>query len=113
MSVVVDPVPTKAFSPSHGKPRPFPESPRPVPRGPLSGAVLSALRQDPGSLGPMPSVTMDALSDDDLHLALYCCYELHYRGMAGVDPEWEWDSALLGFRAELEGALVQRLRDEI
>jgi Iron-containing redox enzyme len=61
----------------------------------------------------MPPVAVDALSDDDLHLALYCCYELHYRGLAGVDPEWEWDPALLGFRAELEGALLRRLHDEI
>jgi hypothetical protein len=61
----------------------------------------------------MPPVAVDALSDDDLHLALYCCYELHYRGLARVDPEWEWDPGLLGFRAELEGALLQRLRDEI
>lgn len=61
----------------------------------------------------MPPVTVDALSDDDLQLALYCCYELHYRGLAGVDPEWEWDPALLGFRAELERALLECLRDEI
>src|SRR5665213_2549864 len=109
MSVVID---SPAFPPSHGKPQPSPEPPRPVPRGPLSGAVLSRLRQAPGSLGPMPSVTVNALSDDDLHLALYCCYELHYRGLAGVDPEWEWDPALLGFRGEMERALLERLRDE-
>ena len=61
----------------------------------------------------MPPVAVDALSDGDLHLALYCCYELHYRGLAGVDLEWEWDPGLLGFRAELEGAILQRLRNEI
>jgi hypothetical protein len=61
----------------------------------------------------MPSVRVDALSDADLHLALYCCYELHYRGLAGVDPEWEWDPELLGFRATLERAFLERLRDEI
>jgi len=37
----------------------------------------------------------DPLADDDLHLALYCCYELHYRGFDGVDPGWEWDPHLL------------------
>jgi hypothetical protein len=112
MSVVIDP-PTKAFPPSHGKSQLLPEPHRPVPRGQLSGAVLSALRQEPGSLGLVPSLTVDALSDDDLHLALYCCYELHYRGFAGVDPGWEWDPALLGFRGEMERALLARLRDEI
>jgi hypothetical protein len=113
MSVVIDSPPTSAVPPPSGTPLPLPDPHRPVPRGPLSGAVLSALRQDPGSLGPMPPVTVDALSDDDLNLALYCCYELHYRGMAGVDPEWEWDPALLGFRGQLERALLERLRDEV
>ena len=88
--------------------------PRPTPRGPLSAAVLSALRQPPGSLGPTPPVAVvDALVDDDLQLALYLCYELHYRGLDGADPNWEWDPALLGFRAELERAFLQRLHDEI
>ena len=88
--------------------------PRPTPRGPLSAAVLLALRQPPGCLGPTPPVAvLDALSDDDLQLALYLCYELHYRGLAGADADWEWDPALLGFRAELERAFLQRLHDEI
>lgn len=55
----------------------------------------------------------DALSDADLQLALYCCYELHYRGLAGVNPDWEWDPALLSFRAEMEHAFLDRLRDDI
>jgi len=78
--------------------RPETGPPRPEPRGPLSAAVLSALRKPPGSLGltpPMPDI--DALVDDDLQLALYCCYELHYRGLAGAHPEWEWDAALLAY----------------
>jgi hypothetical protein len=80
----------------------------------LSELVLSAIRRTPGSLGSTPPVVrVDALADDDLQLALYLCYELHYRGVAGVDADWEWDSALLGFRAELERAFLQRLHDEI
>jgi hypothetical protein len=38
----------------------------------------------------------------DVQLALYVCYELHYRGFAGVDAEWEWNPALLHLRARLE-----------
>jgi hypothetical protein len=53
------------------------------------------------------------LSDDDLHLALYLCYELHYRGLAGADADWEWDPALLCFRADLERAFLRRLVDEV
>jgi len=88
--------------------------PRPAPRGPLSAAVLSALRKPPGSLGLTPPVPdIDALVDDDLQLALYCCYELHYRGLAGADPAWEWDPGLIGFRADMESAFLHRLRDEI
>jgi hypothetical protein len=40
--------------------------------------------------------------EDDLQLALYLCYELHYRGLDGVDAAWEWEPALLAFRRELE-----------
>jgi len=86
----------------------------PTSRGPLSATVLSALRQRPGSLGRTPRLAgVDGLADDDLQLALYCCYELHYRGFAGADADWEWDPALLSFRAELERAFLHRLRDEI
>jgi hypothetical protein len=53
------------------------------------------------------------MADDDLQLALYLCYELHYRGVARADLDWEWDPALLGFRAEMERAFLQRLHDEI
>jgi hypothetical protein len=56
---------------------------------------------------------VDALSDDDLHLALYLCYELHYRGLAGADADWEWDPALLSFRAQLESAFLDRLVEEV
>jgi hypothetical protein len=89
-------------------------SPRPTPRGPLSALVLSAILRSPGSLGRTPLVVrVEALTDDDLQLALYLCYELHYRGLAGADANWEWDPALLGFRAQLERAFLQRLHDEI
>jgi len=84
----------------------------PWPRGPLSSTVISAFRREPGSLGITPPVTgVDALSDDDFSLALYLCYEVHYRGVTNYN--WEWDSDLLRFRAELERAFEDRLRDEI
>lgn len=84
----------------------------PWPRGPLSSAVISALQRSPGTLGATPPVSgVDALSDDDFALALYLCYEVHYRGVMGMD--WEWDPDLLRFRAELERAFENRLRDEV
>lgn len=46
-------------------------------------------------------------------MALYVCYELHYRGFAGVDPDWEWDVALLALRAHLERAFLDRVRQDV
>jgi len=51
----------------------------------------------------------DPLADDDLHLALYLCYELHYRGLPGVATEWEWEPSLLALRRELEASFVAGL----
>lgn len=47
---------------------------------------------------------------DDLQLALYVCYELHYRGFAGVDSSREWDPDLLRVRAALERRFLDALR---
>jgi hypothetical protein len=44
----------------------------------------------------------DPLADDDLQLALYICFELHYRGFPGVDPAWEWSPDLLAARGAIE-----------
>jgi hypothetical protein len=75
----------------------------PEARGPLSRFVVDALRRPPSGLGVGPVIAVtDALTDDDLHLALYVCYELHYRSFEGVDERWEWEPSLLAFRRRLE-----------
>lgn len=82
----------------------------PWPRGPLSEFIISAFTAKSPSVGMLPLVeTADALTDDDFQLALYLCYELHYRGIA--HNELEWDPCVLSFRAELERVFVQRLRE--
>ncbi len=53
------------------------------------------------------------LDDLDLHLALYVCYELHYRGWDGVDPALEWDPGLLAMRAALEAQFLRLLYAEV
>ncbi|XHL93060.1 iron-containing redox enzyme family protein [Streptomyces niveus] len=71
------------------------------------------MRGRPGSRTPLPSSAAADAADpygDDLHLALYLCYELHYRGFCGVDPAWEWDPALLAVRADLERRFLDALR---
>jgi hypothetical protein len=81
----------------------------PAPRGPISSALFSCLKSTPGSALAVPQIEGDALADDDLHLALYACYELHYRGFEGVDALWEWQPGLLEFRGALENAFEQAL----
>jgi hypothetical protein len=50
---------------------------------------------------------------EDSSLALYLCYELHYRGFGGVDDRWEWEPSLLAVRRSLEGAFIDALFDEV
>ena len=83
----------------------------PEARGPLSGLVIDTLRTTPpGADTPLP---VEAPASEDLHLALYLCYELHYTSIEGVDPRWEWDPALIKIRAHLEGAFEEALRDRV
>src|SRR4051812_10456207 len=75
----------------------------PRPRGPITDALFAALRRPPHALQPLPAPDSDRVeADEDLQLALYCCYELHYRGFDEVDERWEWAPGLLAARAALE-----------
>jgi hypothetical protein len=77
----------------------------------MSEAVLGALLCPPGARLPrrLPPAPADPLGDDDLHLALYACYELHYQSFDGVDERWEWDPGLIAFRGGLERAFEEAL----
>ena len=55
----------------------------------------------------------EPLTDDDLHLALYLCHELTYRGIAGVGEEHEWDPRIVAFRRQLEVVFEAGLRDAV
>jgi hypothetical protein len=50
------------------------------------------------------------LDDADAQLALWCLYELHYRGFEGVDERWEWSAELVDARLELESIFEAELR---
>ncbi|MFJ9523082.1 iron-containing redox enzyme family protein [Kitasatospora sp. NPDC101801] len=85
----------------------------PTARGPLSRAVITLLRTDPAedheaALRPVPA-EQDCWSEDH-QLALYLCYELHYRGFAAVDADWEWHPAQLRLRRALERPFLAELR---
>ncbi|MFZ1162961.1 MAG: iron-containing redox enzyme family protein, partial [Mycobacterium sp.] len=71
----------------------------PAPRDQLTRIVASVRDSNPYGL--------------DLQLALYMCYELHYRGFAGVDPNWEWNPGLLHLRAQLERAFLAKVRRDV
>ncbi|MEU9848822.1 iron-containing redox enzyme family protein [Streptomyces sp. NPDC047985] len=81
-------------------------------RGPLSAALTCALR-DGGALPDTAAASRADPYGDDLQLALYTCYELHYRGFDGVDSGWEWDPALLAVRAALEHRFLAALRRDL
>jgi hypothetical protein len=76
----------------------------PDPVGPLTDDLFTALQGAPGEAAPEPEGVdpTHPLTDLDLQLALYACYELHYAGFEGVDARWEWSPQLLAFRAALE-----------
>jgi hypothetical protein len=86
-------------------------SPLPDARGEASALLLEHLA---GAVHELPALSVvldvsDPLGDDDLHLALYLCYELHYRGLPGVDERWEWEPSLLRLRREWETSFEQGL----
>ncbi|MET8412384.1 iron-containing redox enzyme family protein [Streptomyces sp. NPDC005195] len=79
-------------------------------RGLLSEAVVTSLRT-----GACPAYPADAMDDvdpwgEDLQLALHLLYELHYRGIDGVDDDREWDPDLLRLRRSLEDRFLDALR---
>jgi hypothetical protein len=90
----------------------------PTPRGDTTDALLRVLsaastarfRPTPASI---PVADDDPLGGEDLHLALYLLYELHYRGLPGVEDGWEWDPSLLTLRAALEARFTGGLFGQI
>lgn len=89
-------------------------APLPEPRGPVSAMLRDALRQAPHDLPPGLPAALDGaapLTDEDLQLTLFLCYELHYRGWYGVDDGWEWQPSLLAVRAEAERRFESALRE--
>jgi Iron-containing redox enzyme len=82
----------------------------PQPRGERSALLIERLTEARHELPSPPFAAVgDPLIDDDLHLALYLCYELHYRGLPGVDERWEWEPSLLALRSDWEAAFEDAL----
>jgi Iron-containing redox enzyme len=88
----------------------------PAARGPLSELLIEALRKPPQADRPLatPGASPEGgVLGEDFQLSLYLLYELHYRGFAGVDDDWEWQPAVLGLRAVLEADFEATLRERL
>ncbi|WP_049831290.1 iron-containing redox enzyme family protein [Arthrobacter sp. RIT-PI-e] len=97
---------------------------QPTPRGEISALVLATIaapaptqEESLVQLGTLVaervSGTPDILRDDDLQLALFCLYELHYSGIDDAGDDWEWHPGLLGIRRLIEGAFEQAVRSRV
>ncbi len=82
----------------------------PGPRGPLTAGLANYLGGDTNIPAVDIEPTVGVLWDDDFQLALYECYELHYRSFEGVSESFEWDPVLLGFRGELERGFLDGIQ---
>src|SRR3712207_8366303 len=79
-------------------------APLPAPRGPLTTALLAALARDPHRSLDLRHLLWEgeaaqACTDEDLQLALWLSYELHYRGQIGSVSSRE--SAMITVGAEI------------
>jgi len=96
---------------------PDPVAPGCVPvaeRGPSSAQLLAVLRgQAPAAALPSSVPAGTDPFGEDLQLALYLSYELHYRALPGVDAELEWDPDVLRFRRGLEHPFLAALREQV
>jgi hypothetical protein len=81
----------------------------PKARGALSEAIFEALRTSPSSWDAVCRTLPD--DQDDVQIALWALYELHYRGFDDVDDELEWHPELLGLRRSLERDFEHELRE--
>ena len=92
--------------------------------GPISELVAGLLESHPEQTGAFAAdlnarvahlveAVADPLADDDLQLALYLCFEQHYRSFEGIDPGWEWDTTMLGIRAIIEDAFMSALSSAV
>jgi Iron-containing redox enzyme len=88
----------------------------PAANGPLSMAVRRSLTE-PAPHDQLTRIAASVRDSDpyglDLQLALYMCYELHYRGFAGVDPTWEWNPNLLRLRGQLERVFLAGVHRDV
>lgn len=93
-------------------------------RGILSHRIIAAVQRPVGEadvlLAGLESIvdgaigrTADILRDDDIQLALFILYGLHYGRVIESDGEWEWHPTLITARRMIERVFEQALRDAV
>lgn len=84
----------------------------PLARGPLSQRVADVLHGQPRT-NDIPAPDDDDIADDDVQIALWTLFELHYRGFDDASSDLEWDPYLLRLRGHLERRLEDQVRDAV
>ncbi len=88
-------------------------------RGPISDALCAALVGDSAVLPGLAVLVRwldevpNPLHDGDFQLAMALSYELHFRGLDGVDDSWEWQPDLLWLRSLMESRFAAALRQAV
>ena len=86
----------------------------PAARGPWTVQLYELFGVQPDreatDLRALTGEDVSAVDDDDLQLALYLCYELHYAALRGVEPQMEWSPDVLILRSELEDRFERSVR---
>ena len=86
----------------------------PEARGDLTFALVDALRRDDPDCCPRPSSpAADPLTDDELQLALWICYELHYRGFDDVGADGSGSPSCSACAASSRRSLLGALRARV
>jgi hypothetical protein len=89
------------------------------PRGPLSRHLLNVLTQRPDAVDNQTLADLvDAaikpgegiIRDEDIQLALFLCYSMHYGSIASLDAGWEWHPGLIALRRRIELEFESELR---
>ncbi|MCW2761749.1 MAG: hypothetical protein JWR85_1950 [Marmoricola sp.] len=83
----------------------------PQERGPVSRHVIETLSRDDEHSEPLALGDGAVIGDEDVQLALWVIYELHYRGFEGVRDDREWDIGMLAQRRTIEGRFELELRE--
>lgn len=114
--MTIDLIPTAGHEDAAGQRAPHDQpASLPPPRGPLTSSLLNYLLRNPARTRVNPArltwsgTTTEATTDHDLQLALWLAYELHYRGLAGVDDAWEWHPGLVEVIREWEALMLDAL----